>query len=121
MNQGFEVYHIGIHSFTHQLHGKERNTDVGLLYDPSRNEEKAWAGWWAPLLEMKGLAVRRNYPYFGTSDGFITQMRNKFPSGYAGIELEINQRFVTKQGKFQKHIGQAIVQSIHDLTAIGEQ
>lgn len=120
LDMGFEVYHIGVHSFTPVLNRTPRTTDIGLLYDPSRKSEKAWADWWLPLLEMKALTVRRNYPYFGKSDGLITQMRKKFPTHYAGIELEINQKFVNKSGRFSNPVNTAIVESLQQLKHSGK-
>ncbi len=34
-----------------------------------------------------------NQPYKGSSDGFPTALRRKFPKHYIGVELEVNQRF----------------------------
>lgn len=89
------VVHLGIHSFTPVLNGKKRNTDIGILYDPSRPAEcklaqviKAEINRQHP--EMK---VRFNYPYKGTSDGLTTTLRKKFGPQYAGLEIEINQKF----------------------------
>ena len=36
--------------------------------------------------------MRRNYPYRGTSDGQVVELRRRFRDGrYLGIELELNQ------------------------------
>ena len=43
-----------------------------------------------------GLIVRRNYPYLGISDGFTTHLRKAFGPRYAGIELEVNQKWVRR-------------------------
>ena len=89
------VVHLGIHSFTPELNGKVRNTDIGILYDPSRPQECAYAR--VIKDEIKRLhpemKVRFNYPYKGTSDGLTTTLRKKFGTQYAGIEIEINQKF----------------------------
>ena len=90
-----EIIHLGIHSFTPELNGKVRNTDIGILYDPSRPQERAYAN--VIKEEIKRLypamKVRFNYPYKGTSDGLTTTLRKKFGPRYAGIEIEINQKF----------------------------
>ena len=40
------------------------------------------------------LAIRKNYPYLGKSDGFTTSLRKKWDATvYLGIELEVNQRW----------------------------
>ena len=89
------IVHLGIHSFTPELNGKVRNTDIGILYDPSRPQERAYAN--VIMAEIKRLyptmKVRFNYPYKGTSDGLTTTLRKKFGPRYVGIEIEINQKF----------------------------
>jgi len=89
------VVHLGIHSFTPVLNGKVRNTDIGILYDPTRPQECAYAN--VIKAEIKRLypamKVRFNYPYKGTSDGLTTTLRKKFGPRYVGIEIEINQKF----------------------------
>lgn len=90
-----EIVHLGIHSFTPVLNGKVRNTDIGILYDPSRPQERAYAN--VIKAEIKRLypamKVRFNYPYKGSSDGLTTTLRKKFGPRYVGIEIEINQKF----------------------------
>ena len=94
-NKGAEIVHLGIHSFTPVLNGKVRNTDIGILYDPARPQERAYAQ--VIKDEIKRLyptmKVRFNYPYKGTSDGLTTTLRKKFGPRYAGLEIEINQKF----------------------------
>ena len=92
-----EIVHLGIHSFTPELNGKVRNTDIGILYDSARPQERAYA-----LVikdEIKRLypamKVRFNYPYKGTSDGLTTTLRKKFGPRYVGIEIEINQKLLS--------------------------
>ena len=89
------IIHLGIHSFTPTLNGKVRNTDIGILYDPSRPQERAYAN--VIKAEIKRLypamKVRFNYPYKGSSDGLTTTLRKKFGPRYVGIEIEINQKF----------------------------
>lgn len=90
-----EIIHLGIHSFTPVLNGKVRNTDIGILYDPARPQERAYAN--VIKAEIKRLypamKVRFNYPYKGSSDGLTTTLRKKFGPRYVGIEIEINQKF----------------------------
>ena len=89
------IVHLGIHSFTPELNGKVRNTDIGILYDPTRPQERAYAN--VIKAEIKRLypamKVRFNYPYKGSSDGLTTTLRKKFGPRYVGIEIEINQKF----------------------------
>ena len=93
---GRSVLHIGVHSFTPQLNGEVRQADIGLLYDPARTKERHFCAAWrkALLAAEPDLRVRKNYPYLGTADGFTTYLRRQFDDAdYAGIELEVNQRF----------------------------
>lgn len=100
--RGVRVLHVSVHSFTPNLDGVSRNADIGLLYDPSREGEKSLCRLWRtellreirPHPSFPRLAVRMNYPYRGTSDGFTTSLRKQFSGDeYLGIELEVNQRF----------------------------
>ena len=47
------VIHLSIHSFTPELHGIKRNTDIGLLYDPKRPSEKIFATRWKQQLHQQ--------------------------------------------------------------------
>jgi len=89
------IIHLGIHSFTPVLNGKVRSTDIGILFDPTRPQERAYAN--VVKAEIKRLypamKVRFNYPYKGSSDGLTTTLRKKFGPQYVGIEIEINQKF----------------------------
>jgi predicted N-formylglutamate amidohydrolase len=84
--------HLSVHSFVRELRGQIRTCDVGLLYDPSRRRERTLAGRLHAALADRGLHVRRNYPYRGTSDGFTTANRCRWrDAAYVGIEIELNQ------------------------------
>ena len=93
--EGAAIVHLGIHSFTPALNGKVRNADIGILYDPKRPQERAYAN--VIRDEIKRLyphmKVRFNYPYKGSSDGLTTSLRKKYGPRYVGIEIEINQKF----------------------------
>jgi predicted N-formylglutamate amidohydrolase len=95
------VLHLGIHSFTPVRLGRKRHTDIGLLYDPARPGELAFARAWERALRRAAprLRVRRNYPFLGKNLGLTGGLRQRFPGPrYLGIELEINQRFVRRGG-----------------------
>lgn len=96
IDKGHSVLHLSVHSFTPLLNGVIRNADIGLLYDPKRKQEATFCSRWKEALRKTNpdLKVRFNYPYRGTADGFTTHLRRMFPDGqYAGIELEVNQKF----------------------------
>ncbi|WP_347159436.1 N-formylglutamate amidohydrolase [Pontibacter chitinilyticus] len=93
---GRQVCQIAVHTFTPVLDGNVRQADIGILFDPARALEVTFA----QQLEEKLLAlnparqVLYNSPYAGTDDGLPTYLRKKFPAAaYAGLELEINQKF----------------------------
>jgi predicted N-formylglutamate amidohydrolase len=91
---GQRVLHIGVHSFTPELHGEVRNADIGLLYDPTRTWEAEICRSWRTSLRSLAVQprVRLNYPYRGNTDGLTTTLRQCFPEeSYAGIEIEVNQ------------------------------
>ena len=99
---GYRVIHFASHSFTPVLNGQVRTADVGLLYDPSRRGEvKLAAHWKAAFAELAPqLRVRRNYPYAGKGDGLTRSLRQRHsPARYIGIEIELNQAFVRRDGK----------------------
>ena len=111
---GYDVIHISIHTFTPVWNGRERNIDIGFLYDPHRKTEKDFAKQWKCFLQQKSenLNVRFNYPYKGISDGFTKYLRTRFlQKNYAGIELEVNQKFTMKT-ELLKHIIKALSKSL---------
>ncbi|MGM0391335.1 MAG: N-formylglutamate amidohydrolase [Bacteroidota bacterium] len=95
LEKGEKVIHVSVHSFSPEIDGIVRNADVGLLFDPSKAEEKNYCKILKKqlLLSEPKLEVRFNYPYLGKADGLTTFLRKKFPHNYSGIELEINQKF----------------------------
>lgn len=101
IEDGEQVFHLSVHSFTPVLEGAVRNADIGLLYDPGRPGEKALCRLLKQNLQdlQPDLHIRFNYPYLGTADGFTTFLRQKFQKNYLGVELEVNQKFV-QSGKF---------------------
>ena len=90
------TYHLSLHSFTPEMNGSARNFDVGILYDPSRKEEKKWAYVMKKNFVKEGLVVRMNQPYLGKADGLTSALRAQFGDHYLGIELELNQKLAFK-------------------------
>jgi predicted N-formylglutamate amidohydrolase len=91
-----DVLHLSVHTFTPRFGGRTRPIDVGLLYDPRRPRERAFADRWLAALAARrpDLRLRRNAPYRGDTDGHTTSLRARFPAGrYRGLELEVSQRF----------------------------
>ncbi len=118
--QKYQVFHLSVHSFTPVLHGVTRNTDFGLLYDPSRTHEKSLARVWKKHLvgDGKQYRVRMNYPYRGSSDGFTSALRKQYKSDdYIGIELEVNQRLMISKPQLLSHVTAIILQSLKIVTS----
>ena len=110
---GESTLHVSVHTFTQNLNGIERNGDVTLLFDSANAFEKRFAQRWKEQLKNSNpeLKVRFNYPYLGKSDGFTTYLRKAFPHSYAGIELEVNQKFAT-ENKLPEWLKTQIEQSL---------
>nr|MCU0865398.1 N-formylglutamate amidohydrolase [Planctomycetota bacterium] len=59
--------------------------------------------------------VRRNFPYFGDTDGFTTHLRQQLPAArYLGLEIECNQRAVTAVAG-QRRFARALLLALHEL------
>lgn len=117
LKDGREVLHLAVHSFTRELKGEVRATDIGLLYDPSRFGEKRACRELKNQLKIinPNLKTRSNYPYLGKADGFPTYLRKLFPTGYYGIELEVNQKFVSDNNQMAVFIKKDIFLAVKEL------
>ena len=121
IGRGRRVLHISSHSFTPVLDGQPRNADVGLLYDPARAGERQLCLRWQARLRERAprLTVRRNYPYRGVADGFVTYLRRRFPpAAYVGVELEINQKHAAAGRSWtalRRAVGAALRAALGDL------
>ena len=112
------VLHIGVHSFTPILHGRGRDVDLGVLYDPSRTPERERARELLQALRFRlpALRIRANAPYRGISDGLTTHLRTRFaPGRYSGLELEVGQNLLDESrrepGRIARAIAEALVQA----------
>jgi len=109
------VVQICSHSFTPELNGHVRTADIGMLYDPGRPGEVAFATAWIDALRAAdaALRLRRNYPYIGKSDGVTQVMRRRYPpERYVGIELEVNQRYVEAGGAEWPELRRTLVETL---------
>ncbi len=116
IEKGEKVLHFSVHTFTPKLNEEIRKTDIGLLYDPSRSEEKEFSKKFKQNLKNQNpeLKIRFNYPYLGKADGFITYLRKKFTENYLGIELEVNQKFVS-QNQMEYRIKNAVFLALKEV------
>lgn len=106
------VLHLSVHTFVASLHGVERGNDIGLLHDPDRPREVAFCEALKPPLVALGFTVRRNFPYFGSTDGFTSWLRQVVPERrYAGIEIECNQR-LSRTAAGQRRLAAGLVAAL---------
>lgn len=90
-----KIFHFSLHTFTPILNSKIRDCDIGILFNPKNNFEKAIALNYRDILRQNfpKYRIRFNYPYKGSSDGFTTYLKERYSyKKYAGIELEVNQK-----------------------------
>jgi predicted N-formylglutamate amidohydrolase len=117
---GHRVLHIAVHSFTPRLGDVVRTADIGLLYDPGRSSESELCHAWQDALRglAPGLAVRRNYPYRGVTDGFTSSLRRRLSDDvYAGIELEVSQQHLEAPGPRRRALAEAILAGLEQARA----
>jgi predicted N-formylglutamate amidohydrolase len=115
LTSGKRVVHVSCHSFTPRLHGGVRRADIGLLYDPRRKMERELCRvWQRTIQDAHGeLIVRRNYPYRGTGDGLTTYLRRLHPQyRYAGIEIEVNQKYPFGDARVWRTLRIVLVESL---------
>ena len=113
--RGYRVIHLSSHSFTAELDGRVRGTDVGLLYHPRRRGEAEVCARWKESLAAfaSDLRVRRNYPYAGKGDGLTSHLRGRLAqSDYVGIELEVNQGIVFAAGRRWTALRRKLIDSL---------
>jgi predicted N-formylglutamate amidohydrolase len=119
---GRPVLHLGIHTFTAVLAGKVRELEMGILYDPARREEKAFALRWRDTLRLHvpegetGIRIRFNQPYRGVSDSLPTWLRKRFPAeAYRGVEVEVNQGLIRQDRHRWNALRSAILQTLVEM------
>lgn len=117
IHQGFQVWHLSIHSFTPIMNDIVRNADIGFLYDPKRSAERTLAKQWQKTIKNldPSILVRLNYPYSGVSDGFTTALRKLYTGEeYVGIEIESNQA-LTQQAQTLSHLQDLLTLSLSKI------
>ena len=120
IDQGAQVLHLSIHSFTPELNGKIRNAAIGLLYDYTRHGEREVARVWRGLIELQTPAfrVRMNYPYHGKSDGFTSHLRKVHNEhDYLGLEIECNQALLSED-ESRKEVATVLATSLQELMQV---
>lgn len=107
--------HFSVHSFVERLGGVVRDNDIGLLFDHRLPRERALVLALQAELHRAGLSVRKNFPYFGHTDGVTAAMRAQHPrSRYLGIEIELNQR-LARSAPGQRRLGEALLAALRAI------
>lgn len=109
------VLHLSIHSFTPVYHGKKREVELGLLYDPKRPSEHHFCQSLQNELTaiVQDIHVRHNEPYLGIDDGFTSYLRSLYGDDqYLGIEIEISQKFVADLTKIKHALTLGITKTL---------
>lgn len=90
-----QVIHLSIHTFTPVWEGREREVEIGLLFDEDRSAEVSFCVQLKNMLDLsQTYVVKFNEPYRGSDDGFTTALRQCLGQDqYLGIEIEVNQKF----------------------------
>lgn len=117
------VIHFSVRSFPLKKQGTIRRTDVGLLYDPSNQDEVDLCMdlvddmWYrAPMLK-----VRRNYPRRGTEVGVTRRLRRRFSgSDYLGVELWLNRAWAGRAVSLRDEALRAMTESIASVAGIAD-
>lgn len=115
------VVHLAVHTFTPVLDGVEREVDVGILFDPTREFESRIAHVWRAAIRTRcpELRVCFNEPYDGRSDGLTSALRTTFDAEggpeYAGIELELNQALIESEGRFPDPLAAALADTLKQV------
>ncbi|TWU25051.1 N-formylglutamate amidohydrolase [Novipirellula galeiformis] len=107
--------HVSVRSFALRSNGMLRRTDIGLLYDPSRDDEVDFClDWMDEMYDVIPMVrVRRNYPRRGTTESLITAMRNYFPAErYIGVELLLNRAWAKRRVSQRDRVIQGICDSL---------
>ena len=117
IGSGHNVLHIGVHSCTDVLRGVERDLDIALLFDATRDREKLFCERWIDAMRAheRGLRYRFNEPYNGADDGLTTTLRRGLdPAAYLGIEIEVRQGMIIEP-RAQQATGDLLADALRDV------
>ena len=121
LKKGIRVIHLSIHTFTPELNGDVRETDLAFLYNPRSYGVREVCETAAAHMNQAypKLRTRLNYPYRGTVDCIISNLEKKYRSPlYLGTSLEINQKYFEKgarnQGEMADLFAELFINGLHE-------
>ena len=84
----------------------------------ARSEKMFCQKWLAAMKrQLPELALRRNSPYRGNTDGLTTALRRRYPANrYMGIEVEMNQRLM-ESGQFNSVV-RVLIESLRSVLQV---
>ena len=118
------VIHLAVRTFELRSKGKLRRADLGLAYEPARDDEVDFCLDWidemyegAPMLR-----VRRNYPRRGTVDCITKAMRSEFADqNYIGIEVLLNRAWADRAVPLRDEAIEGICSSLRSIATIDQR
>jgi predicted N-formylglutamate amidohydrolase len=116
------VVHLAVHTFAPGPLSRRGEVDFGILYDPRRPRERAFAERLraAVLRRCPELRVGRNRPFLGRNDGLPTALRRRFGGHrYLGIELELSQAIAARPAAEWRALRLRLVEAIASALAAG--
>jgi predicted N-formylglutamate amidohydrolase len=114
VGSGQTVIHLGVHSCADRLHDQDRDLDISLLFDETRERELSLCERWRSQLQRMNDCLRYpfNVPYRGSDDGLTTTLRGRFAGdAYLGIEIELRQG-VVQHPDGQRAMGDLLADSL---------
>jgi predicted N-formylglutamate amidohydrolase len=90
------VLHLSVHTFPRELAGKRQAIDIGILFDPGREEETALVHAWSRALRAAApaLAIEASALDPASTQHLTTLLRGEhLADAYLGIGLEVCQSF----------------------------
>lgn len=100
-----KVIVLSVHSFTPVMKGRERATDIGLLFRKKIGKELRFAeAVRAGLKKTTGRTVHFNRPYRGHTDCFLNDLcdRHLNDENVVGLFIEFNQKYLTTKAAIRK-------------------
>lgn len=115
------VVHLAVRTFPLQGRSGPRRTDIGLVYDPCREDERELCLDWHEELyfEVPWVRVRRNYPVRGRRDSLIKSLRERYsPAEYLGVEVHLNQAWAARATRIRQETFAGIGETLATILEI---